>query len=286
MSSLKGKEYKRFEDIKHIREDGSEYWSARELAPALEYTKWENFHKVVKRAMIACENAGHSILDQFPEVRNLVEGGVAPRKRLDYELTRYACYLIVQNGDPRKEVIALGQTYFAIQTYRQELADHYNQLDEDRRRLVVRGDIKQWNQLLAETAHDAGVITNEEFAIFQNAGYMGLYGGLDVDDIHSKKKLSAEQKILDFMGSTELIANLFRISQTEEKLRKDNIIGAEKATSTHYAVGREVRKAIEKIGGTMPEDLPTPEKSIQQIEKEQMERLKKKAKAGKIMLDE
>ena len=286
MSSLKGKEYKRFEDIKHIREDGSEYWSARELAPVLEYTKWENFHKVVKRAMIACENAGHSILDQFPEVRNLVEGGVAPRKRLDYELTRYACYLIVQNGDPRKEVIALGQTYFAIQTYRQELADHYNQLDEDRRRLVVRGDIKQWNQLLAETAHDAGVITNEEFAIFQNAGYMGLYGGLDVDDIHSKKKLSAEQKILDFMGSTELIANLFRISQTEEKLRKDNIIGAEKATSTHYAVGREVRRAIEKIGGTMPEDLPTPEKSIQQIEKEQMERLKKKAKAGKIMLDE
>ena len=286
MSNLKGKEYKRFEDIKHIREDGSEYWSARELAPALEYTKWENFHKVIKRAMIACENAGHSILDQFPEVRNLVEGGVAPRKRLDYELTRYACYLIVQNGDPRKEVIALGQTYFAIQTYRQELADHYNQLDEDRRRLVVRGDIKQWNQLLAETAHDAGVITNEEFAIFQNAGYMGLYGGLDVDDIHSKKKLSAEQKILDFMGSTELIANLFRISQTEEKLRKDNIIGAEKATSTHYAVGREVRKAIEKIGGTMPEDLPTPEKSIQQIEKEQMERLKKKAKAGKIMLDE
>ena len=286
MSSLKGKEYKRFEDIKHIREDGSEYWSARELAPVLEYTKWENFHKVVKRAMIACENAGHSILDQFPEVRNLVEGGVAPRKRLDYELTRYACYLIVQNGDPRKEVIALGQTYFAIQTYRQELADHYNQLDEDRRRLVVRGDIKQWNQLLAETAHDAGVITNEEFAIFQNAGYMGLYGGLDVDDIHSKKKLSAEQKILDFMGSTELIANLFRISQTEEKLRKDNIIGVEKATSTHYAVGREVRRAIEKIGGTMPEDLPTPEKSIQQIEKEQMERLKKKAKAGKIMLDE
>ena len=286
MSDLKGKEYKRFEDIKHICEDGREYWSARELAPALEYTKWENFHKVIKRAMIACENAGHSILDQFPEVRNLVEGGVAPRKRLDYELTRYACYLIVQNGDPRKEVIALGQTYFAIQTYRQELADHYNQLDEDRRRLVVRGDIKQWNQLLAETAHDAGVITNEEFAIFQNAGYMGLYGGLDVDDIHSKKKLSAEQKILDFMGSTELIANLFRISQTEEKLRKDNIIGAEKATSTHYAVGREVRKAIEKIGGTMPEDLPTPEKSIQQIEKEQMERLKKKAKAGKIMLDE
>ncbi|MBP5444310.1 MAG: DNA damage-inducible protein D [Treponema sp.] len=286
MPSLKGKEYKRFEDIKHIRDDGSEYWSARELAPVLEYAKWDNFHKVIKRAMIACENAGHSILDQFPEVGNLVVGGVAPREKVDYELTRYACYLIVQNGDPRKEVIALGQTYFAIQTYRQELADHFNQLDEDRRRLVVRGDIKQWNQLLAETAHDAGVITNEEFAIFQNAEYMGLYGGLDVDDIHNKKGLTINQKILDYMGSTELIANLFRISQTEEKLRKDNIQGADKATQTHYAVGREVRKAIEKIGGTMPEDLPTPEKSIQQIEKEQMERLQKKAKAGKLMLDE
>ena len=286
MSNLTGTEYKKFEDIKHVREDGSEYWSARELGPALDYAKWDNFHKVIKRAMIACENAGHSILDQFPEVGNLVEGGVAPREKVDYELSRYACYLIVQNGDPRKEVIALGQTYFAIQTYRQELADHFNQLDEDRRRLVVRGDIKQWNQLLAETAHDAGVITNEEFAIFQNAGYMGLYGGLDVDDIHNRKRLTVGQKILDYMGSTELIANLFRISQTEEKLRKDHIQGADSATATHYAVGREVRKAIEKIGGTLPEDLPTPEKSIQQIEKEQMARLKKKAKEGKLMLDE
>jgi DNA-damage-inducible protein D len=286
MPSLKGKEYKRFEDIKHIRNDGSEYWSARELAPVLDYAKWENFQKTISRAMIACENSGHSVSDDFPEVRKIVEAGATSKPRKDYELSRYACYLIVQNGDPRKEVIALGQTYFAIQTYRQELADHFNQLDEDRRRLVVRGDIKQWNQLLAETAHDAGVITNEEFAIFQNAGYMGLYGGLDVDDIHNKKGLTINQKILDYMGSTELIANLFRISQTEEKLRKDNIQGADKATQTHYAVGREVRKAIEKIGGTMPEDLPTPEKSIQQIEKEQMERLQKKAKAGKLMLDE
>lgn len=286
MSELKAKEYKRFENIKHIRDDGSEYWSARELAPALEYAKWENFSKVLKRAMIACENSGRSVDDQFPEVRKLVTGGVAPREVIDYELTRYACYLIVQNGDPRKEVIALGQTYFAIQTYRQEVADHFNQLDEDRRRLVVRGDIRQWNQLLAETAHDAGVITNEEFAIFQNAGYMGLYGGLDAEDIHERKALQVGQKILDYMGSTELIANLFRISQTEEKLRKDQIKGAKKATATHYAVGKEVRSAIEKIGGTMPEELPTPAKSIQQIEKEQMKRLRKKAKAGKLMLDE
>ena len=286
MSNLKGKEYKRFESIKHVRTDGSEYWSARELAPALEYVKWENFSKVIKRAMIACENSGHSIEHDFPEVRKNVEAGATSKPKKDYELTRYACYLIVQNGDPRKEVIALGQTYFAIQTYRQELADHYNQLDEDRRRLVIRGDIKQWNQLLAETAHDAGVISNEEFAIFQNAGYMGLYGGLDVDDIHARKELKVGQKILDYMGSTELIANLFRISQTEEKLRKDKIQGADKATKTHYAVGKEVRAAIKKIGGTMPEDLPTPDKSIQQIEKEQMERLKKKAKEGKLMLDE
>ena len=262
MSELKTIEYKRFEDIKHIREDGSEYWSARELAIALDYTKWENFSKVIGRAMIACENSGHSVSDDFPEVRKIVEAGVASKPKKDYELSRYACYLIVQNGDPRKEVIALGQTYFAIQTYRQEVADHFNQLDEDKRRLVVRGDIKQWNQLLAETAHDAGVITNEEFAIFQNAGYMGLYGGLDVDDIHTRKELEVGQKILDYMGSTELIANLFRISQTEEKLRKDNIQGAEKATSVHYNVGKEVRTAIEKIGGTMPEDLPTPKKSI------------------------
>lgn len=286
MKALHVPEYKKFEDIKHIREDGSEFWSARELAIALDYTKWENFSKVIDRAMIACENSGHSVAADFPEVRKIVKAGVTNKPKKDYELSRYACYLIVQNGDPRKEVIALGQTYFAIQTYRQEVADHFSQLDEDRRRLVVRGDIKQWNQLLAETAHDAGVITNEEFAIFQNAGYMGLYGGLDVDDIHTKKELQVGQKILDYMGSTELIANLFRISQTEEKLRKDKVQGTDEATSVHYNVGKEVRTAIEKIGGTMPEDLPTPDKSIQQIEKEQMKRLKAKAEKGKIMLDE
>ena len=229
--------------------NGSEYWSARELAIALDYVQWRNFEKVIKRAMIACENSGHNVLDDFAEVSKIVEAGATHKSTKDYELSRYACYLIVQNGDPRKEVIALGQTYFAIQTYRQEVADHFNELDEDNRRLVVRGDIKQWNQMLAETAHNAGVITNEEFAIFQNAGYIGLYGGL-------------------------------------EKLRKDKVQGAEKATSVHYNVGKEGRNAIEKIGGTMPEDLPTPEKSNQQIEKEQMERLRCKAKKGKLMLDE
>ena len=256
------------------------------MSSALDYNKWEKYHKVIQRAMIACENIGHNISNDFPEVRKIVEAGATSKSIKDYELTRYACYLIVQNGDPRKEVIALGQIYFAIQTYRQEVAEHFNELDEDRRRLVVRGDIKQWNQLLAETAHDAGVITNEEFAIFQNAGYLGLYGGMDVDDIHAKKNLEVGQKILDYMGSTELIANLFRISQTEEKLRKDKIKGADNATATHYAVDKEVRTAIEKIGGTMPEDLSPPEKSIQQIEKEQMARLKKKTKEGRLMLDE
>lgn len=287
MSTLSAKEYKCFEDIKRIRPDGSEYWAARELAPVLDYAKWENFYKVIKRAMIACENSGRSTLECFPEVRKtspMPNGGV--KDILDYELSRYACYLIVQNGDPRKEVIALGQTYFAIQTYRQEVADRFNQLDEDSRRLVVRGDIKQWNQLLAETARNAGVITAEEFAIFQNAGYMGLFGGMTVDDIHRRKGLAIGQKILDYMGSTELIANLFRISQTEEKLRKDQVSTSSAATAVHYAVGNEVREAIRKIDGTMPEDLPTPEKSIAQLEREQMERLKQKALDGQLMLDE
>ena len=286
MGNLIANEYKRFEDIKRVREDGTEYWSARELAKTLEYGKWENFSKVIKRAMIACENSGHIVDCDFPEVRKIVEAGATRKKVMDYELTRYACYLIVQNGDPRKEVIAFGQTYFAIQTYRQELADHFNELSEENRRLVVRGDIKQWNQMLAETAYKAGVITNEEFVIFQNAGYIGLYGGLGVDDIHARKGLEIGQKILDYMGSTELIANLFRISQTEEKLRKDEVGDAMIATNVHCSVGREVRNAIKKIGGTMPEDLPTPEKSIQQIEKEQIERLKIKAKDRMLMLDE
>ena len=284
MSNLQAEEYKNFEEIKKIREDGTEYWNARELSEVLQYKKWENFSKVIDRAKLACKNSGRNIEDDFPEVRKIVEAGATQKKVTDYELSRYACYLIVQNGDPRKEVIALGQTYFAIQTRRQEVADYFNQLDEDNKRLVIRGDIKQWNQMLLEAAHNAGVITNEEYAEFQNAGYMGLYGGLTVEDIHKRKNLKDNEKILDFMGSTELIANLFRISQTEEKLKKDNIHNCSKATATHYEVGSKVRKAIEDIGGTMPEDLSRPEKSIKQIEKEQLKRLKDKK--TKLMLDE
>jgi DNA-damage-inducible protein D len=286
MGELKSKEYKQFEDIKHIREDGSEYWYARELASVLDYTQWRNFTKVMDKAMIACSNSGHEVVYDFAEVSKIVDAGATSKPVKDYELSRYACYLIVQNGDPRKEVIALGQTYFAIQTYRQEIADKFNQLDEDSRRLVVRGDIKQWNQMLAEAARDAGVITNEEFAIFQNAGYMGLYGGLTVDDIHKRKGLAVRDKILDFMGSTELIANLFRISQTEEKLKRDAIDNPSSANAVHHAVGREVRAAIERVGGTMPEDLPKPEKSIAQIEREQLAELKRRARKKPLMLDE
>ena len=301
MSDLKATEYKRFEDIKLIRSDGSEYWLARELAAVLDYTQWRNFSNAIDRAMLACGNSGFEIAEHFTGVKKMVEMPLKPHKIeseigfagvsktksiIDYELTRYACYLIVQNGDPRKEVIALGQTYFAIQTYRQEVADRFNQLDEENKRLVVRGDIKQWNQMLAEAARDAGVITNEEFAVFQNAGYMGLYGGMSVEKIHDKKGLAIRNKILDYMGSEELIANLFRISQTESKLRREQIRGTEAANRAHYVVGREVRSAIERVGGTMPEDLPTPEKSISRVEKEQLVAMKESVKKKQLMLDE
>jgi DNA-damage-inducible protein D len=284
MANLNVDEYRCFEDIKTVRADGSEYWSARKLAHTLDYSEWRNFIKVINKAMIACNNSGHDLIHDFVEVNKIVEAGATTKKVKDYELSRYACYLIVQNGDPRKEVIALGQTYFAIQTYRQEVADRFNQLDEDNKRLVVRGDIKQWNQMLAETARDAGVITNEEFAIFQNSGYMGLYGGMTMNDIHNSKGLGIRDKILDFMGSEELVANLFRISQTDSKLKREKIYGADVASDAHYVVGREVRTAIQRVRGTMPEDLPTPSKSISQIEREQLAKLKSRKKP--LMLDE
>lgn len=279
-------EYKSFEEIKHTREDKSEYWLARELQKALEYSEWRNFSKVIDRAMLACKNAGFEITDHFVEVNKTVEmpSKAKPKIIIDYELSRYACYLIVQNGDPRKEIIAIGQTYFAIQTRRQELNDYFNTLDEDNKRLVVRGDIKQWNQLLAESAHKAGVLTDEEFATFQNAGYMGLYGGETVADIHKRKGLKPNEKILDFMASPELIANLFRISQTEEKIKNEFIQGAENATMAHYEVGTAVRDAIKKVNGTLPENMETPKQSINEIEKKKLKELKNNAK--KLMLDE
>ena len=285
MPNLNANEYKGFEDIKHVMGDDSEFWYARELSSALEYAEWRNFSKVIDKAMLSCKNSGFNVDDHFVEVNKMIEiGKGAKRNSLDYKLTRYACYLIVQNGDPRKEVIALGQTYFAIQTRRQEVADYFNQLDEINKRLVVRGDIKQWNQMLAEAAHNAGVITNEEYATFQNSGYIGLYGGLAVTEIHKKKGLKDKDKILDFMSSTELIANLFRISQTEEKLIKDKITNKEKANEAHFIVGSEVRKTIKRVGGTMPEDLPTPARSITEVEREQLKKLKKSK--IKLMLDE
>lgn len=284
MSNLKAIEYKSFEAIKHLSEDGDEFWYARELSTVLEYVQWRNFQKVLDRAILACKNSGYAIIDHFAEVSKIVEAGATSKPIVDFKLTRYACYLIVQNGDPRKEVIALGQTYFAIQTRRQEVADYFNQLDEDNKRLVIRGDIKQWNQMLAEAAHNAGVISNEEYATFQNAGYMGLYGGMKVEDIHQKKGLKKTDKILDFMSSTELIANLFRISQTEEKLKKDKASTTDAANEIHFIVGREVRGTIERVSGTMPEDMPVPNKSISDVEREQLKKLKKNP--NKLMLDE
>jgi DNA-damage-inducible protein D len=284
VANLSAREYKSFEDIKHS-EDGMEFWFARELAFVLEYVQWRNFQKVLDRAMLACKNSGYVVHDHFAEVSKMVEiGSKTNRTVKDYRLTRYACYLIVQNGDPRKEIIALGQTYFAIQTRRAEVADAFERLGENNKRLVARGNIKQWNQLLAEAARDAGVITNEEFAIFQNSGYIGLYGGMTVADIHAKKGLKEGEKILDFMGSAELIANLFRISQTEEKLKKDGASSATEANNIHYMIAEKIRKGIIEVGNTPPEGLPTPNKSIQVIEREEIKKLRKSKKP--LMLDE
>ena len=273
-----------FDSIKQLDDEGNEYWYARDLQGILEYSEWRNFYKIIEKAKNACEASGHVVQSEFVDVNKLVDVGANLQRSIqDIVLSRYACYLIAMNGDPRKEVIALAQTYFAVKTHKQEQLELQK---EDSLRLQIRQDIKEHNISLAEAANQAGIKEPRDYAIFQNEGYKGLYGGLGVKQIHARKGLKKSQKILDYMGSTELIANLFRISQTEEKLRKDKIEGAEVATKVHYSVGKEVRSAIEKIGGTMPEDLPVPEKSIQQIEKEQMKRLKEKAKKGKLMLDE
>jgi hypothetical protein len=272
MDELKSYNKNIFESIKHINEYGQEFWYARELQRILEYSEWRNFNVIIDKAKEACKASGLPINDYFVDVNKIVHLGVADRKIQDIVLSRYACYLIVMNGDPRKEVIALGQTYFAVKTREQELAENYNNLTEDEKRLSTRSELTKHNKSLAEAAQNAGITTSLDYAIFQNMGYQGLYGGLTAKDIHQRKGLKKSQQILDHMGSTELAANLFRATQTDEKIRKENITDKGLANQTHYDVGNEVRQTIKRLGGTMPEDLPTPEKSIKKIEKE----LKKK----------
>ena len=278
MSDLVKYSEETFESIKHVNEYGQEYWLARELQPILDYAQWRNFNEAIDRAKLACENSGIDPSDHFAEVSKTIPMPKNATKDIpDYMLSRYACYLIVMNSDPRKEVIAVGQSYFAVKTRQQELIENYEALSEDQKRLAIRNEMIAHNKSLAEAAQMAGIIEPRDYAIFQNRGYQGLYGGLGAKEIHERKGLKKSQKILDHMGSTELAANLFRATQTDEKLRRENIRGKYAANEAHFQVGKKVRETIKELGGTMPEDLPTPEKSIAQIEREQEQR---KLKAG------
>jgi len=276
-----------FERIRQVDPDDLEFWSARDLMPILEYTKWQNFKTVLLKAQIACENSGNDPADHFTDASKMVAiGSDAKREVEDMHLSRYACYLIVQNADPAKEVIALGQTYFAVQTRRQEIADAdaLAELSEDQRRLLLRQRIKLQNTDLASAAKTAGVITALDFAVFQNHGYRGLYNGLTADAIHRRKRLKKSQHILDHMGTTELAANLFRSTQAEDKLRRDQVQGKDSANEVHYQAGVVVRRAIAELGGTMPEDLPSAD-SIKKLERAKKKRLvapktKRKKKDG------
>jgi len=264
-----------FERIRQEDADGLEFWSARDLMPILEYTKWQNFKTVLIKAQIACENSGNDPTDHFTGASKMVAiGSDAKREVEDIHLSRYACYLVVQNADPAKEVVALGQTYFAVQTRRQEVSDAaaLAELTEDQRRLLLRQRIKVQNTDLASAAKNAGVITGIDFAIFQNHGYRGLYNGLTAEAIHKRKKLKKSQHILDHMGTTELAANLFRSTQAEDKLRRDQVQSKDAANAVHYEAGVVVRRAIAELGGTMPEDLPTAE-SIKKLERAEKKRL-------------
>jgi len=264
-----------FENIKHINEYGQEYWYARELQQALEYSEWRNFSKVIDKAKAACKGSNNAVSDHFVGVNKMIDiGHEAQREVDDYQLSRYACYLIVQNGDPRKEIIALGQTYFAVKTRQQELIENYDSMTDDQKRLAIRREMAEHNKLLVAAAKDAGVETSLDYATFQNFGYMGLYGGLTAKDIHAHKGLKKNEKILDHMGYEELAANLFRATQAEAKLKRDNIQGKAAANQTHFDVGAKVRQTIKELGGTMPENLPTPEKSIKQLEQAERKRLK------------
>lgn len=263
-----------FESIRHVNKYGQEFWYARDLQIALEYTEWRNFCKVIEKAKEACRGSNNAVSDHFVDVNKIVNAGATSKDIGDIQLSRYACYLIVQNGDPRKKVIALGQTYFAVKTRQQELIENYENLSEDQKRIAIRQEMKEHNKMLVAAAKDAGVETTLDYAIFQNYGYMGLYGGLKASDIKERKGLKKSQDILDYMGYEELAANLFRATQTEAKLLRENIQGKQEANKTHFEVGKKVRDTIKDLGGTMPEDLPTPEKSIQQLEREQKKKLK------------
>lgn len=258
---------KTFEDIKHMK-NGIEFWYARELQTVLEYSEWRNFKKVIEKAKASIEASKINVSDHFVDVNKTIKMPKGAKKQIeDIMLTRYACYLIVQNGDPRKEIIALGQQYFAVQTRKQELQEkEFEELTEDERRLALRNDIKGFNKELAKAAQDSGVT---HYPSFQNAGYRGLYNGETAKDIKDRKGLKKSEHILDHMGSTELAANFFRITQTEERLKKGDIQGQDKASDTHYKIGKKVRETMEEISGIVPEELPTPEKSMKVIEKEQ-----------------
>ena len=273
MDTLEKYNEKNFEDIKHIDEYGNEYWYARELQVALDYKKWQKFENVIENAKIACENSDNAVSDHFTQVGKMINTGkTAKRKVVDFKLSRYACYLIVQNANPNKEVVALGQTYFAVQTRKQELTEkEYSKLTEDEKRFYQRNLTKKGNYSLNQVAKKCGV---KNFDKFHNAGYRGLYNGESADDIAKRKGLRYREDILDNMGSEELAANLFRISQTESKLKRDNVTGEKYANETHYNIGKNIREVIAKNGGTMLEDLPTPKKSLKELEKEEIKKLK------------
>lgn len=269
-----------FESIKDTDKNGNEYWSSRKLAKVLEYADYRNFITVIGKAKEACQNSGIPIEDHFVDINEMVTIGSGAERPVDsVKLSRYACYLIVQNADPSKTIVAQGQTYFAIQTRIaevQQMKEYQELSSEEEKRLFLRNELQKHNSQLASAAKDAGVIDSRDYAIFQNYGYQGLYGGMTAKDIHAKKGLKKSQKILDHMGSTELAANLFRATQTEEKLRRENIKGKQQANMTHYEVGAKVRQTIKELGGTMPEDLPTAE-SIKAVEKKKQKLLNSKA---------
>jgi len=272
---------KTFDSIKQIDEYGNEYWYARDLSKILEYRDWRNFLKVLNKAKEACENSGFDVDEQLVEVNKLSKrNNNATVNIQDFKLTRYMCYLIVQNADPSKEVVALGQTYFAIQTRKQEITEQeYDSLSDDEKRFYQRKLTKQGNYTLQKVASSAGV---KNMAEFHNAGYKGLYNGETADDIFKRKKLRYREDILDNMNEDELVANLFRINQTKQRLIKDNVQGEKEAKDVHYEVGKKVRRAIADIGGMMPEEMPTPKKSLKELEREkkQLENKEQKTLQG------